>query len=481
MTPREGGDGSDSADADAQRLDEELYRTLFEESIDGIAVHEVLTDEDGEPNDFRFLAVNEAFERYTNVDGSAIEGQRLTEVFPGIEETSFLDTYTSVVTEAGTRRFIQHVESLESYYEVSAMALGDGLSATSFVDVTERIDHQQELERYHAILEGMEDWAFVLDEELRVEYANPPVTAFLGTTLQELQGSHLIRELSEGMGDDAAVRRLERTLSEMLDQEGSTVEPMKVEVPLTLPTGELIVEVHCSPLTLQGEPKLLLIARDVTERNRREQEIARTNEQLDAFASRLAHELRNPLTVISSRLALARETGDEEHFDHLERSLNRMERLIDDLLVLANEGEVPVETVPVQLQPVVAACWDVIRSPDTSIEIDTDARIMADEDRLRQLLENLFRNAVEHAGNDVTVRVGELGDGFYVEDDGRGIPEGKREAILEHGMTDLVHGTGLGLTIVREMVGLHGWSLTVTEGPDGGARFEFHDVECASD
>ena len=324
MTPREGEDGSDSADADAQRLDEELYRTLFEESIDGIAVHEVLTDEDGEPNDFRFLAVNDAFERYTNVDGSAIEGQRLTEVFPGIEETSFLDTYTSVVTEAGTRRFIQYVESLESYYEVSAMALGDGLSATSFVDITERIDHQQELERYHAILEGMEDWAFVLDEELRVEYANPPVTAFLGTTLQELQGSHLIRELWEEIGDDAAVRRLERTLSEMLDQEGSTVEPVKVEVPLTLPTGELIVEVHCFPLTLQGEPKLLLIARDVTERNRREQEIARTNEQLDAFASRLAHELRNPLTVISSRLALARETGNEEHFDHLERSLNRL-------------------------------------------------------------------------------------------------------------------------------------------------------------
>ena len=316
MTPREGEDGSDSADADAQRLDEELYRTLFEESIDGIAVHEVLTDEDGEPNDFRFLAVNEAFERYTNVDGSAIEGQRLTEVFPGIEGTSFLDTYTSVVTEAGTRRFIQYVESLESYYEVSAMALGDGLSATSFVDVTERIDHQQELERYHAILEGMEVGAFVVGEELRVEYANPSVTAFLGTTLQELQGSHLLRELSEVMGDDAAVRRLERTLSEMLDQEGSTVEPMKVEVPLTLPTGELIVEVHCSPLTLQGEPKLLLIARNVTERNRREQEIARTNEQLDAFASRLAHELRNPLTVISSRLALAQETGDEEHFDH---------------------------------------------------------------------------------------------------------------------------------------------------------------------
>ena len=133
------------------------------------------------------------------------------------------------------------------------------------------------------------------------------------------------------------------------------------------------------------------------------------------------------------------------------------------------------------LQPVVAACWDVIRSPDTSIEIDTDARIMADEDRLRQLLENLFRNAVEHAGNDVTVRVGELGDGFYVEDDGRGIPEGKREAILEHGMTDLVHGTGLGLTIVREMARIHGWTLEVTDGPDGGARFEFHDVECAPD
>lgn len=74
----------------------------------------------------------------------------------------------------------------------------------------------------------------------------------------------------------------------------------------------------------------------------------------------------------------------------------------------------------------------------------------------------------------MTIRVGPLDDvaGFYVADDGRGIPEDDRETVLEHGYSTAEEGTGLGLSIVTRIVDAHGWEIDVTESTSGGARFE---------
>jgi signal transduction histidine kinase len=72
----------------------------------------------------------------------------------------------------------------------------------------------------------------------------------------------------------------------------------------------------------------------------------------------------------------------------------------------------------------------------------------------------------------VTVRVGRTRDGFYVEDTGPGIPENERDDVLDSGYTTKREGTGFGLTIVKRIVEVHGWEIYVTEGSDGGARFE---------
>ncbi|OYR57107.1 hypothetical protein DJ71_26370, partial [Halorubrum sp. E3] len=73
--------------------------------------------------------------------------------------------------------------------------------------------------------------------------------------------------------------------------------------------------------------------------------------------------------------------------------------------------------------------------------------------------------------------VGDLPDGFYVEDDGPGIPEAERDDVFESGHTTAEDGTGFGLAIVREIVEAHGWSVAVAEGAAGGARFEFTGVD----
>ena len=102
----------------------------------------------------------------------------------------------------------------------------------------------------------------------------------------------------------------------------------------------------------------------------------------------------------------------------------------------------------------------------------------ADERRLQRLFENLYRNAVEHGGEDVTVTVGDIdGEGFFVADDGPGIPPDERDRVFQSGYSGDEDGTGFGLAIVERIVEAHGWAIHVTESDTGGARFEITGLE----
>ncbi|OYR54849.1 hypothetical protein DJ71_27145 [Halorubrum sp. E3] len=83
---------------------------------------------------------------------------------------------------------------------------------------------------------------------------------------------------------------------------------------------------------------------------------------------------------------------------------------------------------------------------------------------------------MEHGGEDVTVTVERLEDGFYVEDDGPGIPESERGDVFDSGYTTTADGTGFGLAIVADIADAHGWTLRVAEAESGGARFELTNV-----
>ena len=223
----------------------------------------------------------------------------------------------------------------------------------------------------------------------------------------------------------------------------------------------------------------VIILREITERiqrelelQRRTEELERQNERLDQFASIVSHDLRNPLNVIHGRMTLARETGEEEHFDRMDRAIQRMEHIIDDMLTLARQGQTVEEREWLDLEDLAREAWANVDTADATLSIDTDREVSADRSRLLQLFENLFRNSVEHGGDSVTITVGDLMDGFYVADDGPGIPAEEREQVLEQGFTTAEDGTGFGLAIVRNAVEAHGWALAVKESESGGARFD---------
>ncbi|ELZ26956.1 HTR-like protein [Halosimplex carlsbadense 2-9-1] len=207
------------------------------------------------------------------------------------------------------------------------------------------------------------------------------------------------------------------------------------------------------------------------------------NERLERFAGIVSHDLRNPLTVAQGRLELLAEDYDEEHVAAIRRSHDRMEALIEDILTLAREGEGATEAEPVDLADAAAECWTHVETAEATLAVEATATVRADPGRLQQLLENCVRNAVEHGAtsadgaSDLTVTIGDFEGGFYVADDGPGIPENERDRVFEAGFSSADDGTGLGLNIVAGIAESHGWDIDVRESEAGGARFEVTGVE----
>jgi PAS domain S-box-containing protein len=225
-----------------------------------------------------------------------------------------------------------------------------------------------------------------------------------------------------------------------------------------------------------------LASADREQRLRRQQaQLERQNERLEQFAGVVSHDLRNPLNVAMARLDLLSEESDSKHIEAIDRALDRIDRIAEDVLWLARQGRDIGELEPVDLDGTVRDAWTIAADTSDGSELVVDASdglgwIEADGDRLSQLLENLLRNAVEHGGKPVTVAVGRLDTGFYVEDDGAGIPPEERDTVFEAGYSTAKQGTGFGLSIVEQIAEAHGWEVDVTGGSEGGARFEITGV-----
>jgi len=309
------------------------------------------------------------------------------------------------------------------------------------------------------ILEETGDGLIILDTDGYIINTNPVAQHILPPTLT--RGGSII-ELSPDEAEtvDAALRVLD-----------------KRTITMTVDGQEHAYDVDCSALTDHRGDTVghVLSLRDVTDRT----EYERQNEQLEEFAGIVSHDLRNPLNVANGRLELARRECDSEHLDAVADAHDRMERLIDELLTMAREGNRIGETEAVELANIFENCWQNVKTREATLVIQTNRTVRADPSRVQQLAENLIRNAVEHGGENVTLTVGDLdaGTGFYVADDGPGIPETDREKVFESGYSNAAEGTGLGLGIVNTIVNAHGWEVSVTDSKDGGARFEITGVE----
>ncbi len=328
---------------------------------------------------------------------------------------------------------------------------------------------------YEAIFQAIGDPVCTFDDG-RFVHVNGAFEQTTGYDQSDVRG-----ESAALVTDESAVQRLRSLESELLADGQKQTDTLEVE--LETNDGERIpTECQVSLLPVaDSRERSVVVMRDVSERTEREQ-------RLSEFASLVSHDLRNPLDVALGRARMLPEVADvdeeiEEHLQEIHNSLKHMEHLIEDVLTLTRQRDDDVDVNPVSLADVARDAWSHVQTDDASLSVAGEQRILADRGRLLRLLENLFRNAVEHAGPGVAVEAG-LTDldstagtaTVYVADDGPGIPHDTRERIFDEGFSTDQDGTGLGLSIVHEVARAHDWSATVTESASSGARFEFEGV-----
>ncbi|RYJ08185.1 PAS domain S-box protein [Halogeometricum borinquense] len=341
-------------------------------------------------------------------------------------------------------------------------------------DVTDRVDRERELQQFERIVEHVGDAVWIHDPDGTLRFVNDPPAAALGLSPEDIVGKQAMAVLAS-VADPEKLATFTQEVQRILAGKTDTA---RLELPLYLETETRHLDVRVTAATINGTRHAVGLARNIDEQKRREQELQRQNKRLDEFASVVSHDLRNPLNVAHGRVSLALEEHDSEHLSVAQNALDRMGALIDDLLTLARQGRRINDPEQVALSAVATRCWSVIDGTEATLNVESDLTFMADTDRLQQLFENLFRNAIEHGAEDATICVGSLADrrGFYVVDDGPGIPEANRDEVFNFGYSTSEDGTGFGLAIVKEVVDAHGWNITLTDGADGGARFEITGV-----
>jgi len=318
----------------------------------------------------------------------------------------------------------------------------------------------QTRKKYELLVDNSPDVIAQVSGDGTILAANPAMESLLGVSRSALVGSTLADVLPDAVAEDrlaAGIAAIEAGSPNRTEDHYEGQYFHNIFVP---------VDIRSSQNTFQ------IISRDITERKEREQALERQNERFDRFASVVSHDLRNPLNVAQNSVELMDQ--DDENIGRIDRSLDRIGSIIDDVLTLARQGDSASDQSPVDLETIVTDAWSYIDAENATLAVDLpgDDYLMADSGRFKELLGKLFRNSVEHSDGEITVTVRWCDDGFVIEDDGPGIPESDREDVFEPGYSTTRHGTGLGLSIAREIARAHDWEIAVSESDSGGARFE---------
>ena len=379
--------------------------------------------------------------------------------------------------------------------EIASRALNAGVTGyfqkggpDQYQRLANRIEHAtsnyrtaRESERYSTVLQALGYPIYVVNEHAEFEYVNDAFVELTGYDREEIIGSP-----PELMKSEDGAEQADAVLAEIVSETGPDSKQFPVEIHTN--DGEVIpCRDHMAALPFEDEFRGSVgILRDISEQEQQRRELARQNERLEEFVSVISHDLRSPLDMAKTATELASETDKPAYFEKIAAAHDRMGQMIDELVTLARTGE-PVTQRDCLSLPALAEAAHKTVTTDATLRIESETAIEGEPGRMHRLFENLIANAADHAGPEVTVTVGAVEDadgveatGFYIEDDGPGIPPADRGRVFEPGVTTDENGTGFGLAIVHRIADAHGWTVTVEEGADGGTRFLFTGVDTYS-
>jgi PAS domain S-box-containing protein len=488
--------------------EEERYRSLFENMTEGVALHDLVRDEAGTIVDYRIVDVNPAFSKQTGLTAGEVKGHLGSEAY-GTGEAPYLDHYVRA-GRGEPQDFEFHFDPLGRDFAIGAVGYGDDSFATIFQDVTERKRHEEELriseDRFRYVFDNALLGITMTYPEGRVD-VNRAFCDMLGYSAEEMAQkrwqdvtppedvpgieARLDAVISGSAASARFVRRFIRKDGRIRWADVSTTLRRDAEGnPEYFVTAIMdITEVVAAHEEVQGLNRRL--ERRVEERTA---ELHAANQELEAFAYSVSHDLRAPLRHISGFSALLAERAAENldersrhYLDVIAKSVTEMGALIDDLLHFSRTGRAELKIESVDMDDVVEEVLATLRSEteDRDIEWAIGDLPAADADRalIRQVWANLLDNAVKYTRGVSPARIsvhGERSDGevvYEVCDNGVGFDMQYAHKLF--GVFQRLHdasqfeGTGIGLANVHRIVTrLHGKVWAEGE-PGNGATFSF--------
>ncbi|HEY2933490.1 MAG TPA: ATP-binding protein [Acidobacteriota bacterium] len=362
-------------------------------------------------------------------------------------------------------------------------------------DVTEQRRARDALEaseaRYRRLFETAQDAILILDAETgQIQDANPFLIDLLGYSLDDLSGKQLWQI---GVFKDIEANRF---AFKELQQKGYI---RYKHLPLQTKQGKPVAVEFVSNIYDVADTRVIQCnIRDITEQTQAEEALREADRHKNEFLAMLAHELRNPLAPILNAVfvlekALKPETDGKVNAagEIIKRQVHQMTRLIDDLLDISRItlGKIHLQKQPLLISTVVARAVEMsrpmIESGNHNFEVilpEDAIRVEADSERLTQVLSNLLNNAAKYTPDSghiwLEVKKDEGMAVIRVRDTGMGIPPEKLSGIfelfvqIESTLKRCQDGLGVGLTLARALVNLHGGTLQASsEGLGKGSEF----------
>jgi PAS domain S-box-containing protein len=475
------------------------YHTLFSTMDEGFCVIEVIFGPEGKAIDFRYLEVNPAFYKQTGMHDMV--GRRMREIYP-VQDDYWFELYGKIVMTGEPAHVLNEARALNGFYDIHAYRIGDpelrqvaiisnDISELKLLDGTRR--------RLAAIVESSDDAIVGKDLSGIVTSWNAGAEKLFGYAASQMIGQSIRRIIppDHSEEEEMILGRIARgeTVNHLetvrLCKDGTLVNVSVTESPITDDQG-----------TIVGASK---IARDSTERHQQQlardvaalalrdknQELERSNRDLEDFAHIASHDLKTPLSGIKSAALWLEEdlhdlSDESRKLLGLMRSrINRMETLLDDLLTFSRVGRTDTAASETSLADIFARIVEVL-NPPAHIQVRIEGELPTIDTAsasLEQVLRNLIDNAIKHhdkPNGEVVLSVNRAGAflEFVVRDDGPGILPQFHGKIFQLFQTlkrrDVVESTGMGLAIVKKLVERQNCSITVhSQGNGTGTQFRF--------